>query len=216
MPRAARAFVMAVMAAGAVLLTAAALDWQSQNAVRFVSYLALAVAAATFKIRVPHMGWTLTPTFVLVLAALAEVSWAETAVISLAIGVVQSRWRPARRPMLSQVLFGPASLTLSAALAYGMSRVVLAPWLGPSVVGVLVVSTLVLFGSNMLILGTVLALVNRKPLSGVWQLCYFWSLPYYLVGAAAAGVMVATGRTAQWGSLAAGSAADGAGVCLLS
>ena len=182
MPRAARAFVMAVMAAGAVLLTAAALDWQSQNAVRFVSYLALAVAAATFKIRVPHMGWTLTPTFVLVLAALAEVSWAETAVISLAIGVVQSRWRPARRPMLSQVLFGPASLTLSAALAYGMSRVVLAPWLGHSVVGVLVVSTLVLFGSNMLILGTVLALVNRKPLSGVWQLCYFWSLPYYFVG----------------------------------
>ena len=65
-------------------------------------------------------------------------------------------------------------------------------------VGVLVVSTLVLFGSNMLILGTVLALVNRKLLSGVWQLCYFWSLPYYLVGAAVAGVMVATGRTAQW------------------
>jgi len=186
------------VAAGAVLLAAGAFDWQSQNPLRFVSYLALAVAAATLKIRVPRMGWTLTPTFVLVLAAIAEMSWAEAVVISAVIGVVQSLWRPQRRPMLSQVLFSPASLALSAALAFGVSRVALAPWLGDSLLGVLVVSTLVLFGSNMLILGTVLALVNRQPLSGVWQLCYFWSLPYYFVGAAVAGVMVATGQTAQW------------------
>jgi hypothetical protein len=43
-----------------------------------------------------------------------------------------------------------------------------------------------------------LALVDRKPLSDVWQLCYFWSLPYYLVGAATAGIMTATSRTADW------------------
>ena len=43
-----------------------------------------------------------------------------------------------------------------------------------------------------------LALLARKPLSGVWQICNFWSLPYYLVGAAAAGIMTATSRTADW------------------
>jgi hypothetical protein len=43
-----------------------------------------------------------------------------------------------------------------------------------------------------------LALLARKRLSSVWRLCYFWSLPYYLVGAAAAGIMTATSRTADW------------------
>jgi hypothetical protein len=37
-----------------------------------------------------------------------------------------------------------------------------------------------------------LALVDSKPLASVWQRCYFWSFPYYLVGAAAAGIMTAT------------------------
>jgi hypothetical protein len=66
------------------------------------------------------------------------------------------------------------------------------------VVGLLAVSALVMYSSNTLMVATVMALVDRKPLSNVWQLCYFWSLPYYLVGAAAAGIMTATSRTADW------------------
>jgi hypothetical protein len=48
------------------------------------------------------------------------------------------------------------------------------------------------------IVATMLAFLNQKSLSSVWQICYFWSLPYYLVGAAAAGVMTAMSRTADW------------------
>jgi hypothetical protein len=113
-------------------------------------------------------------------------------------GVVQVLWRPAVRPTLAQALFNPASLSLSAALAHGLCRVVLEPWVGHSVVGRLMVSTLVLYGSNTVIVATVLALVGRKPLSDVLQLSYFWSLPYYLVGAAVAGIMMATSQAADW------------------
>ena len=60
------------------------------------------------------------------------------------------------------------------------------------------VSTLVLYGSNTVIIAVMLALVDGKPLGRIWQVCYFWSLPYYLVGAAAAGVMTAVSRTADW------------------
>jgi len=42
--------------------------------------------------------------------------------------------------------------------------------------------------------------VDRKPLGSIWQLCYFWSLPYYLVGAATAGLMTAISRVADWPS----------------
>jgi len=198
LPRGARMFVAGVVAGGAILLAASAFFWESHSPLQFVSYLALAVLAATLKIRVPGLKGTITPCFVLVLAAIAGLSLAETAVIAAATGLVQVLWRPARRASLAQVLFNPASVALSSALAYGLCRVVLPPWIGHSVTAELVLATLVLYGSNSLMMATVLALVERRPLGAVWQLCYFWSLPYYLVGAAAAGLMTATWRTANW------------------
>ncbi len=198
LPRSARIYLAGIVTAGAVLLMTAALDWQSRNPTRFTIYLLLGVLASTFKIRLPYVQGTLTPAFVLLLASIAQLSLAETAVMAAVLGAIQVLWRPARRPMLAQVLFNPACLALSAAFAWVLSRSVLEPWLGSSVVGVLLVSTLVLYGSNTVIVTTMIALLNGKPLSGVWRLCCFWSLPYYMVGAAAAGIITATGRTADW------------------
>jgi hypothetical protein len=191
-------FIIGVATAGAMLLVASGLYWQSQNPVRFVSFLALAVVTATLKIRLPRLGGTLSPAFVLLLVAIAELSFAETLVMAAVLGAVQVLWRPARRPMLAQVVFNPASMAVSAALAFGLTRVLLAPWLSHSVVGVLMVSTMVLYGCNAVMVSTVLALVERKPLQAVWQRCYFWSLPYYLVGAVAAAIMTSTCRAADW------------------
>lgn len=198
LPPNARLYVRGVVMAGIGLLVASALFWHSSSPTRFVIYLALAVLASTLKIALPLMRGTLTPAFVLVLVAIADLGLAETAVIAAATGVVQVLWRSARRPMLAQVLFNPACVALSAALAYFTTRIGLAPWLSHSVVGVLVASTLVLYSANTVMTAAVLALVDGKPLGSVWQLCYFWSLPYYLVGAAAAGIMTATSRTADW------------------
>jgi hypothetical protein len=198
MPRAARTYLIGVVTAGMIVLAAAVFGWQSQNPTRFVTYLALAVLASTFKIRLPYVQGTLTPAFVLLLAAIAQLSLGETAVMAAVVGAVQVLWRPARRPMLAQVLFNPACLALSAAFAWVLSRIALVPWLDHSAVGLLLVSTLVLYGSNTVIVATMLAFLNQKSLSSVWQICYFWSLPYYLVGAAAAGVMTAMSRTADW------------------
>jgi len=198
LPRPAQFYLICIVTAGVMLLGVTALCWQSGNLARFVIYLALAVLASTFKTRLPYVQGTLTPAFVLLLAAIAQLSFAETTAMAAVLGVVQVLWRAARRPMLAQVLFNPACLALSAALAWVLTRIELEPWLGNSVVGALLVSTLVLYGSNTLIVAAMLALVDRKPLSLVWQLCYFWSLPYYLVGAAAACIMTATSRTADW------------------
>jgi hypothetical protein len=198
LPRGARIYLMAVLAAGVMLLTSAALGWQSLNPTRFLIYLALASVASTFKIQLPDLEGTITPAFVLLLVAIAQVSFTETAFIAAVVGLVQLLWRPARRPMPAQVLFNPACLALSASLAWFVSRLLLDPWLGHSVIGLVMVSTLALYGSNTLIVAVMMALADRKPLGRIWQLCYFWSLPYYLVGAAAAGVMTAVSRAADW------------------
>jgi hypothetical protein len=198
LPPAAQMYFMSVLTVGVILLAAAAFDWQSQNPTRLVVYLALAVTASTLKIRLPRLQGTITPAFVLLLAAIAQLSFAETVVMAVVAGAVQVLWRPVRRPMLAQVLFSPACLVLSAALSWAVSRIALETLLDHSVVGVLLVSTIVLYGSNTLIVTAMLALIERKPMGALWQLCCFWSFPYYLVGAAAAGIMTATTRSADW------------------
>jgi hypothetical protein len=198
LPRPAKRFITIVVAAGVVLLGAASFNWQGQSPARFVTYLALAMFACTFKIRLPGMRGTLTPAFVLLLAAIADLSLAEVVVMATLLGLVQVVWRCKQRPTVAQLLFNPACLAVSAAWAYGLSRVALAYWLGESVVGVLIISTLVLYASNTMLMSAVLGLVDGKSLFSAWQLCYFWSLPYYLVGAAAAGIMAATSRSTQW------------------
>jgi hypothetical protein len=44
----------------------------------------------------------------------------------------------------------------------------------------------------------VICLTAGKPLIGIWQGCYFWSFPYYLVGGSVAGLMVANARATGW------------------
>ena len=62
----------------------------------------------------------------------------------------------------------------------------------------LVIATALLFGSNNALVAAVMCLSEGKPMNDMWQQCYFWSFPYYLVGAAASGLMIATARTAGW------------------
>ena len=40
--------------------------------------------------------------------------------------------------------------------------------------------------------------MDNKPLMQVWRQCYLWSFPYYLAGAAVAGLLVASSRSVGW------------------
>jgi hypothetical protein len=165
---------------------------------RFVIHLTLAVAASTLKIRLPGLTGTLSPNFVLLLVAVAQLSLSEAVLIGMASAAVQSLWKPKHWPKPEQVLFNAASLALSTALAYAVSHQVMAGWLSHSLVGCLVLATLLLYGTNTLIVAVILCLVDQKPLHHLWQLCHFWSFPYYLIGAAVAGLMTATASRTDW------------------
>ena len=190
-------YLLAVQAAGFVLLLAAAVHWQSQNPLRFACYVALALAASTLKVRLPGMRGTISVNFVLLLVAISELSLSEVVVMSAVAGVVQSVWMPKRKPMVSQVLFNLSCLSLSGAVAHQVCWYA-KPWISDSLVGALILATLVLYGSNTALVSAVLSLKERGSLGGVWQHCYFWTCPYYVVGAMASGLMIATSRTAGW------------------
>jgi hypothetical protein len=95
-------------------------------------------------------------------------------------------------------LFNGACLSLSTAIAYVVCNWATRAWLSNSLVGLLVLATFVLYTCNTFMVAAVLCLVERKPVFSLWQNCFFWSFPYYMVGAAASGLMAATCRSAGW------------------
>ncbi len=200
LPRAARTYLAVVLAAGGCLLWVAVLQWQTEDPLRFAIYLSLAVASSTLKVKLPGLTGTLSPNFVLLLLAIVQLRLGETVLIAMAAGAMQSVWRPKHWPKPQQVLFNAAALSLSAALAIGVCHQAMAGLASHSLVGCLVLATLVFYGCNMLIVGSMLCLVDQKPLHKSWQLCHFWSFPYYLVGAAVAGLMTATTLPGGWAS----------------
>ena len=62
----------------------------------------------------------------------------------------------------------------------------------------LMVAALVFFFANTLPISVVIALTEGKSSRKVWSECYFWSFPYYLVGAAAVGLVGIVNRQAGW------------------
>ena len=55
-----------------------------------------------------------------------------------------------------------------------------------------------MFVVNTLLVSRVLALLQGKSLSQTCGQWYLWSFPYYLVGAAVAGLMTATASRTDW------------------
>lgn len=198
LPRQAMLYVLGVLVAGLILLFWAALQWQSQDPLRFACYLALAGAAATLKVRLPGMRSTISMNFVLLLVAIAALSLPEAVLMATLVGIIQCIWKPKKPPTAIRTLFNGACLSLSTAIAYMVCNWAARAWLSNSLFGLVTLATLVLYSCNTFLVATVLSLVESRPLLHVWQNCYFWSFPYYLVGAAAAGLMTATCRSAGW------------------
>ena len=69
---------------------------------------------------------------------------------------------------------------------------------GDSVIPFLVLATMLLYGSNVFLVSVAVCLVEGRHLRELGICCYFWTFPYYLVGAAFAGLMMAASRSVEW------------------
>jgi hypothetical protein len=196
-PRRARYFVYAIAAAGAGLLAVGLAQWVPLDSGDFAFCLALAALAAGCKVRLPGMLGSFSTSFVVILFAAFELQMGEALSIAAVVGLVQSYCNASKRPRPTQVIFNVGNLIVSTAAAFAACHSVasLFSWqaaLLPS----LVAATVAYYGCNSVMTCVVLGLVEHKSISVIWSTCQFWSLPYYMVGSAASGIMVAVSRTA--------------------
>jgi putative nucleotidyltransferase with HDIG domain len=185
----ARAFITAMTVAGVVCFALAFAHWQSSDPVKFVCYLIAALLASSLKVVLPGIEGTLSVNFLFTLLGILELSLPEVLLIGLASTLAQFYWRPARQLKLIQLVFNVSQVTVSSAVAYGAYKLVVLHVLHTPGPLALLAAAITHFACNTWAMSTIIGLTEDKPIYGTWSEIYLWSFPYYMVGAAAAGLV---------------------------
>src|SRR6202047_1513780 len=191
-------FVGITASLGMVVLCSALAHWQSADLARFLCYLAVAVLASSLKVQLPGIDGTMSVNFLFILLGVMELSLPETLVIGCTATLVQSVWHARNRLDPVKVLFNVFGMMANASAFCYLSCHWLDGRMGSNKPILLMVAALVFFLANTLPISVVIALTENKSSRRVWSECYFWSFPYYLVGAAAVGLVGIVNRRAGW------------------
>jgi len=199
MPSLAKAYIAMIAAAAATVLTVVSYRWNPENLGRFFLFFALAMLASAMKVRLPGFKTTISTNFVFILAGIALFSFGETVLIGLGGALVQSLWKTQTRPKLVQVLFNVACLTVCTAAAFWASHGTLAMLGLNSLAAMMVLGACVYMVLNTGLVSLVISLAEGRSLKDLWSSCYEWTFPYFLVGAAVAGLASAASRGSNLG-----------------
>src|ERR1700757_4851765 len=191
----ARLYIGVIVALGSSVLVVGAMHPTSHQPVKFLCYLLVAVAASRLKVNLPGITGTMSVNFLFILLGILELSFAETLALGCVAILTQCFYRD--RPRLVQVVFNTCATSFAIGLAYCVYHVpIFRAQNNPAVLLVATASTY--FAANTLPVATVISLTEHKSLRRIWSDCYFWSFPYYLVGAGVAGLVSWLNRVVDW------------------
>jgi len=192
----AKAFVGLVIAAGMASLLQAAVHQSSKNIAEFICYLGIAVLASRLRVTLPGITGTLSVNFLFILVGIAELSYSEAITLG-AISMLAQCSYP-NRPGAIQLTFNVCAGSLSTALAFLVYHNSLASALIVYRPLVLCLAASTYFIVNAGCIAVVISFSEGKPLRQILVDCYFWSFPYYLVGAGIAGAIAWFNRAFNW------------------
>ncbi len=196
----ARAYIAGLCLAAFCIFAAGLAHWQTNDPVKFVSYLIAALLASPLKVVLPGIEGTLSVNFIFTQLGILELSLPETLLIGLAGTLGQFYWRPTRQLKPVQLIFNLSQVTISSAAAYGAYQLMATKVLhGPGPLA-LVAAAVTHFACNTTALSTIIGLTEEKSIRKVWGESHLWLLPYYMVGAAAAGLVHFLNKHIGWQS----------------
>src|SRR5271166_5033449 len=196
LPVGAKAFIGLVIAAGTASLLQAAIHQSSKNIAQFICYLGIAILASRLRVTLPGITGTLSVNFLFILVGIAELSYSEAITLG-AISMLAQCWNP-NRPSAIQLTFNVCAGSLSTALAYLVFHDPLANMLIVNRPLILCLAASTYFIVNAGCIAVVISFSDGKPLRQILVDCYFWSFPYYLLGAGIAGAISWFNHAFNW------------------
>jgi diguanylate cyclase (GGDEF)-like protein/putative nucleotidyltransferase with HDIG domain len=199
MPTRAKLFIGATAAIGVIVAAGSLWHWHSDDLPRFICYLIVAVIASSLKVTLPGIDGTMSVNFLFILLGILELSLPETLLIGCSATLIQCLWKTRESPNPAKIVFNVFSMMANAvALSYfiyhrfeSISQIHAGPLL-------LMVGAFVYFLANTLPVSVIIALTEHKSFRKIWSECYFWSFPYYLVGAAVMALVGFVNRHIGW------------------
>lgn len=198
LPVKALAFVSLVCLLGAAALVWASVSWYSPDLLKFTAILTIAVFSVGARITVPGAAGTLPLTFLFVLLGVLDLTSSETVALASVLTLGQCFWIQRGRPRVEQVLF---NMGVTALAATGATWVYDSPWMVAHQVESairLAAATGALFVLNTMPVVLAVGLAEQAPIFATWREFYFWSIPYYLGGAAIAQLASFADRVLGW------------------
>src|SRR6202453_5045837 len=192
----AQIFVGLVIAAGTACLMQAAIHQSSKNIAEFICYLGIAVLASRFRVTLPGITGHLSVNFLFILVGVAELGYSEALTLGAIAMLAQSLYPD--RPTAIQLTFNVCACALSTAVAYAVYHNPLLNGLISNRPLLLCLTASVYFIVNAGCIAAVISFSEGKPLQTILVDCYFWSFPYYLVGAGIAGAISWFNHTFNW------------------
>jgi diguanylate cyclase (GGDEF)-like protein/putative nucleotidyltransferase with HDIG domain len=194
----AKLYIGFIVGGGAWAIFRAMTAWHSDDQLRFVCSLALCVLFSGMKVNLPGMKGTMSVNFLFILIGVSQMSVSETMVLGCVGTVVQCIWRAKNPVRAIRLLFSVASMAIAVTSCYAFCAL-LPIRTTPSI---LLAASLIFFLMNTVPVAGVISLTEKKNLIRTWRDCYFWSFPFYVVGASIAWMLCLVSANFNWlGSL---------------
>jgi diguanylate cyclase (GGDEF)-like protein/putative nucleotidyltransferase with HDIG domain len=194
----ANVLIAVMLGLGSLITVRALLHWQSENPARFICYSVLALMSSGMKVKLPSIDGSMSVVFMFTLIGIGELSFAETLAMIIGATLIQCFWHAEHRPRPVQIVFNLSSIAVA---IWACSTVYNLPFLLQLHVGTslrLCFASAVYFLFNTFPVAMVICFTENKSIRKVWHECYFWSFPYYLVGAGIAGIFGFLNRWFGW------------------
>jgi putative nucleotidyltransferase with HDIG domain len=193
-----RIFIGLVIAVGWIELVRNLVAWRADDLAGFLVYFAIALLASGLKLRLPGVTGTISVCFFFVLIGIVSLSLPQVLVTGCSAVLVQYFWHSAKKLRLVQVLFNTGSSAFAISASYHVFHSIGLRSLPLELAVMLGLLGCTYFFTTTILVAAVIALTEDKSIRSVWRASYLWALPYYLLGAATAGLFEVAQRRLGW------------------
>jgi hypothetical protein len=196
--KSARVFIALVVLSGFGVLGNALLHANSDNRMRFVSFLLVACLAARLKVKLPGVTGTMSVNLPFILVAVAEMNAAEALLVGCLSTLVQCLPRARQKFNWIQALFNSANIMLAVGATRLIYNSAALESVTPSRPLLLAVAAAGYFVANSVSVAIVIGLTERRSILSAWSSMLQLSYPYYLASAGVAAVALTASAHIAW------------------